>query len=469
MKLAEGKPLPRRLMAAMAQQDCGQCGYNCKEYADALFAKSEKRLNLCVPGGKDTSRMLKQLYQELDGAPAAAGACRRRRRRRSPRRPSLPGRSRDNPVYATFLSRRRLNKPGSEKETWHIDIDLAGTDLDYVVGDSFGMFPANDHDLVAAVLAALDAPPDFPIGERHAARGTHRRRLAVAGARHAVPADLLSHRRRAQAEGEAARRRRGSGRRCRDARRARGPAQISRHQARPGSLHRGARSAAAAGLFDLLVAQDANPGRVSLTVDAVRYEIDKRTRLGVCSTFLGGRIAPGDKIRVYVQKAQHFALPDDPAKPIIMIGPGTGIAPFRAFLHERQAIKAPGRNWLFFGHQRSDYDFFYEEELVAMRSAGLLTRLTLAWSRDSKEKIYVQHRMREVGRDFWSWLNDGAHVYVCGDALRMAKDVETALVDIIAEHGGRNAAEAVKFLARAESQAAAIRPTFIEWRIAMDR
>ena len=167
-----------------------------------------------------------------------------------------------------------------------------------------------------------------------------------------------------------------------------------------------------------------NPGRVSLTVDAVRYEIDKRTRLGVCSTFLGGRIAPGDKIRVYVQKAQHFALPDDPAKPIIMIGPGTGIAPFRAFLHERAAIKAPGRNWLFFGHQRSDYDFFYEEELVAMRAAGLLTRLTLAWSRDGNEKIYVQHRMREVGRDLWSWLNDGAHVYVCGDALRMAKDVE---------------------------------------------
>ena len=125
-----------------------------------------------------------------------------------------------------------------------------------------------------------------------------------------------------------------------------------------------------------------------------------------------------------MQKAPHFALPDDPAKPIIMIGPGTGIAPFRAFLHERQAINAPGRNWLFFGHQRGGYDFFYEDELVAMRSSGLLTRLTLAWSRDSDQKIYVQHRMREVGRDFWSWLNDGAHIYVCGDALRMAKDVE---------------------------------------------
>jgi sulfite reductase (NADPH) flavoprotein alpha-component len=130
-----------------------------------------------------------------------------------------------------------------------------------------------------------------------------------------------------------------------------------------------------------------------------------------------------------------------------MIGPGTGIAPFRAFLHERQATNAGGRNWLFFGHQRRDHDFFYEDELVAMRTAGHLTRLTLAWSRDGKEKTYVQHRMREVGRDFWSWLNDGAHIYVCGDALRMAKDVEAALAEIVAEHGGCSPAEAIKFIA----------------------
>jgi sulfite reductase (NADPH) flavoprotein alpha-component len=194
------------------------------------------------------------------------------------------------------------------------------------------------------------------------------------------------------------------------------------------------------------------PGRVSLTVDAVRYQIDQRTRLGVCSTFVGGRIAPGHQTRVYVQKAQHFALPQDPKKPIIMIGPGTGIAPFRAFLHERQATAAPGRNWLFFGHQRSSHDFFYEEELLAMRAAGHLTRLTLAWSRDGNEKVYVQHRMSEVGRDLWSWLNDGAHVYVCGDALRMAKDVETALIEIVAQHGGCTPAEAVKFVAELKSK-----------------
>jgi sulfite reductase (NADPH) flavoprotein alpha-component len=162
MKLADGKPLPRRLMAAMGQQDCGQCGYNCQDYAGVLFAKSEKRLNLCVPGGKETARMLRELYQELDGAPAAAVPPREAK----PVLGSRPGRSRDNPVDATFLSRRRLNKPGSEKETWHIDVDLTGSDLDYVVGDCLGVFPANDPDLVAAVLAALDAPPDFPIGGR---------------------------------------------------------------------------------------------------------------------------------------------------------------------------------------------------------------------------------------------------------------------------------------------------------------
>jgi len=445
MTLAEGRALPRRLMAAMAQQDCGQCGYNCKDYADALFGKSEKRLNLCVPGGKETSRMLKQLYQELDGTPSTAAA--------EPAPAQLgsalatpPGRSRDNPVYASFLSRRRLNKPGSEKETLHIEIDLAGTDLDYVVGDSFGIFSANDHELVAAVLAALAAPPVFPIGNRTL------REVLTDGVSLSPAPDMLFELISYLTGGE----RKQKAKRLAAGEDPDGDAATLDVLA---ALHKfpGIRPDPEAFIealdplqprvYSISSSLKSDPGRVSLTVDAVRYEIDQRTRLGVCSTFLGGRIAPGDKIRVYVQKAQHFALPDDPEKPIIMIGPGTGIAPFRAFLHERAAVKAPGRNWLFFGHQRSDYDFFYEEELVAMRTAGLLTRLTLAWSRDGNEKIYVQHRMREVGRDLWSWLNDGAHVYVCGDALRMAKDVENALTDIVAEHGGCSPADAARFIA----------------------
>jgi sulfite reductase (NADPH) flavoprotein alpha-component len=444
MKLADGKPLPRRLMAAMAQQDCGQCGYNCNDYANVLFAKSEKRLNLCVPGGKETSRMLKQLYTELDGAGTSSPAA-PTLQPAAPATAPAAGRSRDNPAVATFLSRRRLNKQGSEKETWHVDIDLAGSELDYVVGDSFGIFPFNDPDLVDAVLAAIDAPPDFPILDR-----TLRDVLADSTSLSPAPDilfELISYLtggdRRAKAkllakggdpDGDAA---------ALDV--------LAALQKFPGirpdpEAFIEALEPLQPRVYSISSSHRCTPGRVSLTVDAVRYDIEARTRLGVCSTFLGGRIAPGDKIKVYVQKAQHFALPDDPERPIIMIGPGTGVAPFRAFLHERQASNAPGPNWLFFGHQRKDCDFFYEDEFLAMHAAGHLTRLSLAWSRDGNDKVYVQHRMREAGHEVWAWLKHGAHVYVCGDALRMAKDVETALTDIVAEHGGRTPAEAIRFV-----------------------
>jgi sulfite reductase (NADPH) flavoprotein alpha-component len=451
MKLAESRPLPRRFMAAMAQQDCGQCGYNCNDYANALFGKSEKRLNLCVPGGKETSRMLKQLYRELESspslapAPAPAETAPASPTRAAPAPIAEPGRSRDKPVHATFLARRRLNKPGSQKETWHIDIDLAGTDLDYVVGDSFGIFPTNDPDLVNAVLAAIDAAPDFPIGDR-----TLRDELTDGVSLSPAPDmlfELISH----MTGGE----RKQKAKKLASGQDPDGDATILDVLA---ALHKFSRirpdpeafieslDPLQPRLYSISSSLKTTPARVSLTVDAVRYEIGARVRHGVCSTFLGGRVAPGDKIKVYVQRAQHFALPADPSKPIIMIGPGTGVAPFRAFLHERQAVGAPGRNWLFFGHQRSKHDFFYEDELAAMHATGFLTKLSLAWSRDGKEKVYVQQRMREAGGDVWSWLSEGAHVYVCGDALRMAKDVEGALLGIIAEHGGRTPAEAAKFL-----------------------
>jgi sulfite reductase (NADPH) flavoprotein alpha-component len=450
MTLAEGKPLPRRLMAAMAQQDCGQCGYNCKDYADALFAKSEKRLNLCVPGGKDTSRMLKQLYAEVDGGAAAAPAA---EEPAAPKRTTVPppGHSRENPVYATFLSRRRLNRPGSEKETWHIEIDLDGSGLDYRVGDSFGIFPANETTLVDAVLQALGAPPDFPIG------GRSLREELTDGVSLSPAPDMLFKLISFITGGE----RKQTAKALADGKDPDGDAAsldvLAALQKFPGirpdpealieSL-----DPLQPRLYSISSSPKAHESKLSLTVDAVRYVVGDRTRHGVCSTWLGGTIRPGDRIKVYVQKAQHFGLPEDPAKPMIMIGPGTGVAPFRAFLHERQATAAAGRNWLFFGHQRSECDFFYEDELTVMRGSGLLTRLTLAWSRDGDEKIYVQHRMRDVGRDLWSWLNDGAHLYVCGDALRMAKDVEAALVDIVAEHGGCTPAVAKMFVAELKAK-----------------
>ena len=199
-------------------------------------------------------------------------------------------------------------------------------------------------------------------------------------------------------------------------------------------------------LYSISSSHNATPGRLSLTVDTVRYVVGKRKRHGLASTFLADRIKPGDELKVYVQKAHGFALPKNPDIPIIMVGPGTGIAPFRAFLHDRKATQAPGKNWLFFGHQRSASDFFYADELNAMKNDGFLTRLSLAWSRDTGEKFYVQDRMREVGRDLWTWLAEGAHVYVCGDAKRMAKDVERALVDVTAQHGARSIDEAVAFV-----------------------
>jgi len=199
-------------------------------------------------------------------------------------------------------------------------------------------------------------------------------------------------------------------------------------------------------LYSIACSPKTDRRRVALTVDAVRYTVGDRRRLGVASTFLAERIAPGAKLKAYVQKAQSFALPPDPSVPIIMIGPGTGIAPFRAFLHERTATKAPGRNWLFFGHQRRDCDFFYENEFTGMSASGFLTHLSLAWSRDGVRKFYVQDRMREAGRDLWSWIAAGAHIYVCG-AIAMGKDVERALLDIIAEHGARSLEQAGAFLA----------------------
>jgi sulfite reductase (NADPH) flavoprotein alpha-component len=444
MKLAEGRPLRRRMMAAMAQQDCGQCGYNCSDYSDAIASKSEARLNLCVPGGKETARMLKTLYEELDKAPAAPS-------------PALvpavkvsttiaePGRSRDNPVAATFLLRRLLNKKGSEKETWHIEFDLSEAGLDYVVGDSFGIFARNDLGLVDQIIALLGASHTTEVNGK-----TLRQALTEDVSLSPAPDTLFelisfitggAQREKARAlaqgedpDGDAA---------TLDVMAA--LQKFSGVRPHPEAFVE-ALEPLQPRLYSISSSHNATPGKLSLTVDCVRYVIGKRKRLGLASTFLAERVSPGDEVKVYVQKAHGFALPENPATPIIMIGPGTGIAPFRAFLLDRKATGATGKNWLFFGHQRSDCDFFYSDELNGMKTQGLLTRLSLAWSRDGAKKFYVQDRMRELGREVWTWLAEGAHVYICGDAKRMAKDVERALVDIVTQFGARSTDEAISFI-----------------------
>ena len=445
MKLAEGRPLRRRMMAAMAQQDCGQCGYNCSDYSDAIAATSEPRLNLCVPGGKETARMLKTLHEELEtasaGVPATAAPV------TAPVAPAAAeqGRSRDNPTRALFVSRRLLNRTGSEKQTWHVEFDLGGSGVDYVAGNSFGIFARNDVGHVDQIIALL--------GASHATgvNGKTLRDVLIDDVSLSPAPDklfeLLSF-----ISGGALREK------------ARSLAQGDDPDGDAATLDVMAALQKFSGvrphpeafvealeplqprLYSISSSHNATPGRLTLTVDCVRYLIGKRRRFGVASNFLAERINPGDEVRAYVQKAHGFALPRDPDTPIIMIGPGTGVAPFRAFLLERGATGAAGRNWLFFGHQRSDCDFLYSEELNAMKAAGLLTRLSLAWSRDGDKKFYVQDRMREVGRELWAWLAEGAHVYVCGDARRMAKDVERALVDIVAQFGARSTGEAVSFV-----------------------
>jgi sulfite reductase (NADPH) flavoprotein alpha-component len=451
MKLADGRPLRRRMMAAMAQQDCGQCGYNCHDYSYALTSRTEPRLNLCVPGGKETARMLKALHEELEKAPAASAANPAAPAATASVVPAELGRSRDNPAPATFVSRRLLNKAGSQKETWHIDFDLSGCGLDYVVGDSFGIFARNEFGLVDQIIAMLGASPMTDVRGK-----TLREVLASEISLSPAPDTLFElfsfltggaqrEKARALAQGENP-----DG----DAATLDVMAALQKFSAvRPHpEAFVEALEPLQPRLYSISSSHNATPGKLSLTVDCVRYVVGKRKRLGLASTFLAERIQPGESVKVYVQKAHGFALPQDPKTPIVMIGPGTGIAPFRAFLFDRRATGAPGKNWLFFGHQRSDCDFFYADELNAMKTSGLLTRLSLAWSRDGDKKFYVQDRMREVGRELWAWLAEGANVYICGDAKRMAKDVERALVDIVAQHGARSTDEAVSFVGELKKQ-----------------
>jgi len=200
-------------------------------------------------------------------------------------------------------------------------------------------------------------------------------------------------------------------------------------------------------LYSIASSPNAHPGEVHLCVGIVRYDSHGRKRGGICSTFLSDRsagVTPG----VYVHSNKAFRLPQSGDTPLIMVGPGTGIAPFRAFLEERKISGAKGPNWLFFGNPYRKSDFLYQEEFEGFVKDGTLQRLDLAWSRDQKEKVYVQNLMLEQGKELWKWLEDGAAFYVCGDASRMAKDVDAALHEIAMEHGGLSAADATAYVAQ---------------------
>src|SRR4051794_37320816 len=311
MKLADGRPLRRRMMAAMAQQDCGQCGYNCHDYSDAIASKAEPRLNLCVPGGKETARMLKALNEELEKAPPASSTAAVTSTAAVPATAAEPGRSRDNPTPATFVSRRLLNKPGSEKETWHIDFDLSGCGLDYVVGDSFGIFARNDLGHVDQIIALLGASHTTEV------RGKTLREVLQDEVSLAPAPDTLfellsfitggAQREKARAlaqgddpDGDAA---------MLDVMAA--LQKFSGVRPHPEAFIE-ALEPLQPRLYSISSSHNATPGKLSLTVDSVRYIVGKRKRLGLASTFLAERISPGDQVKVYVQMAHGFALPPDP-------------------------------------------------------------------------------------------------------------------------------------------------------------
>ncbi|MEM7296185.1 MAG: hypothetical protein AAF330_06120, partial [Pseudomonadota bacterium] len=199
-------------------------------------------------------------------------------------------------------------------------------------------------------------------------------------------------------------------------------------------------------LYSISSSPNAHPGEVHLTVGEVRYDLNGRTCKGVASTYLGDRLAEGGMVGVYVQKSAHFHPPAEDSKPLLMIGPGTGIAPFRAFLEEREARGATGKNWLFFGDQHAAEDYLYRGEIEGWRESGLLTELSLAWSRDGAEKVYVQTLLEERGDEVFAWLEEGAAVYICGDASRMAVDVEAALLRLIARGISGDAVAAQAYL-----------------------
>lgn len=320
------------------------------------------------------------------------------------------GPSKKKPFQAPLIANVKLNSERSAKDTRHIAFSLADSGLVYETGDALGVCVQNCPEVVSSIISAhgFDPNASVPLPDGSCAP------LQEAMLKHYEVRSLLGKTPTAGILPECF------------------VEDLRKLQPR---------------LYSIASSPKAHPGEVHLCVSAVRYEKDGLAHKGVASTFLADRLALGETTGVYSHTAKHFRVPAQGDTPIIMIGPGTGIAPFRAFLEERQVTGAKGQNWLFFGDQKRQHDFLYEEQIVAWLKDGHLTRLDTAFSRDQDQKVYVQDRMLSAASEVWQWLDSGAHFYVCGDASRMAKDVDAALHTIIQQQGGKSADEAAAYVA----------------------
>jgi sulfite reductase (NADPH) flavoprotein alpha-component len=364
--------------------------------------------------------------------------------------------TRDRPLLAAMIDKRSLTHDTSTKTTLHLAFSIEGTGLRYEVGDACGVIPTNDLNLVAEILQKLRFNGNEQV--RSVDAGTTTLHYALARERQ------ITRLNRKIVQGYATR---GNCKPLLDR-------LLPEHQAAldayvydrglvdllmeyPGVIDDPNELVAmlpklSPRLYSISSSPAAHGGQIHTTVAVVRFMAHNRDRGGVCSTFFADRSSVADRLPIYIQPNKKFKLPASPDTPIIMIGPGTGIAPFRGFLHERRALGHKGRNWLFFGERRSSTDYLYREELESMHADGHLTRLDTAFSRDNGHRAYVRDRMMQQSPQFWNWLQDGASVYVCGDALRMAKDVHGALCRIAQEQGAMSAQAAEEYVGALKEQ-----------------
>ncbi|QKS88552.1 sulfite reductase subunit alpha [Curtobacterium flaccumfaciens] len=375
-----------------------------------------------------------------DGAGATGGA--------GASRASRPGSqwNKRNPYPSRLVENRLLSSPRSAKEIRHYEFDLGDSGIEYAAGDALAVVPVNDEVFVADLLEqvganggeAFDGRPITEVLRTDREIRTPSKDLIADLVQRAPSSELAA----VVAHGDKHELDRWLwGRDVLDLLRDAGPAAPGLDELLPNLRPLQARQ------YSISSSPLAHPDRIHLTIASVRYGDPHRMYAGVASTFLADRVAPDGTVDVYLQPNASFGVPADESAPMIMIGPGTGVAPFRGFLHERAVSGATGRNWLFFGDQHRDTDFVYQDELTELQEQGVLDRLDLAFSRDQAEKVYVQTRMLERSAELFAWLEDGGHVYVCGDASRMAKDVEAALLQVIRTGRGRGEDDAQAYLA----------------------